>query len=242
MDIFINVSKIQTHIDNGLMWINSEGKWCKRCPSCNKEIIGKDGTITTKFNVSHSIIIGQVCHSCIKIGKPTWSSTHKEEWSKRISGENHPFYGKHHTDAMKKKQAERNTGKKLSDETKRKLRILTIEQHRKNGISFPCVDGGAIEYFDNMNTHDGFHIQHPNVEIRDLGYFVDGYDPILHAIFEYDTKVHNSGRYKKKDFKRQREIIKYYKSIGNPLNAFYRINQTGVGQEGMINVLTTEDK
>jgi len=69
--------------------------------------------------------------------------------------------------------------------------------------------------------------------------FVDGYDKDLHAIFEYDTKSHNSGRYKKKDLERQQEIIRYYKNAGTPLNAFYRINCTGVGEAGMWNVLET---
>lgn len=227
------------HINDGKMWKNTEGRWCKRCPSCNMEVVGKDGSTTTKFNVSHSIIKNKVCHSCIKIGKPTWSSLHKAEFGKSISGKNHPFYGKHHTDAFIQRQKQRVSGTKLSDETKRKLRVLTIEQHRKNGISFPSVDTGANEYFDNMNLYNGFHIQHPNIEIKDLGYFVDGYDPILHAVFEYDTKSHNSGRYKKKDLERQQEIIRYYENAGTPLNAFYRINRTGVGEEGMKNVLIT---
>lgn len=217
--------------------MNTEGKWCKKCPSCNKVIVGKDGSITTKFNVSHSINRGQVCHSCIKIGKSTWASLHKDEMSLRHSGENHPMYGKHHSDEMKENQRKRVTGTTLSDKTKKKLRLLTIQQHRVNGISFPSVDKGATEYFDELNKNNIFHIQHPNIEIKELGYFVDGYDPILHAVFEYDTKVHNSGRYKKKDLKRQREIIMYYEDTGTPLKAFYRINKTGVGNEDMINVL-----
>lgn len=233
------MSKVDQHITDGKMWQDTEGKWCKKCPSCQRTVVGKDGSVTTKFNVSHSIIKGKVCHSCIKIGKPTWSSTHREEFGRSISGDKHPFYGKHHSEEMKKKQAERNLGRKSSDETRRKLRILTIEQHRNNGISFPSIDTGATEYFDNMNLHNGFHIQHPNVEIKDLGYFVDGYDPILHAVFEYDTKSHNTGRYKKRDLNRQNEIIEYYKNTGTPLSAFYRINRTGFGEQGMKDILTT---
>jgi len=225
------------------------------CPKCNRNIFH-----ATESSRNWAMKIGRKCRSCsqightvldeskkkmssAKIGKPTWSSLHKEEFGKIQCGKNHPMYGKHHTDEMKRKQSERNFGKKLSKEIKRKLRVAAIKQHRKNGIKFPAIDGGSVEYFDNMNKYSGFHIQHPNIEIKDLGYFVDGYDPILHAVFEYDTKTHNSCRYKKKDLERQKEIIEYYKRLGNPLNNFYRINQTGFGKEGMEDVLTTtEDK
>jgi len=180
-----------------------------------------------------------------KLRTPNFSGKHSEKSKQQMresqpnkSGKNNPFYGKCHSDAFKEQQRTRVSGKTLSNETKRKLRLLTISQHRQNGVSFPSVDAGATEYFDNMNLHNGFHIQHPNVEIIELGYFVDGYDKELHAIFEYDTKSHNSGRYKKKDLERQQEIIAYYESNGTPLNAFYRINRTGVGEEGMKNVLT----
>lgn len=242
--IFINVSRVSQHIKDGKMWLNHDGKWCKYCPSCKEVVVGKDGTVTTKFNVSHSVIKNKVCHSCVKSGKPTWASLNKDKMSLLHRGKKHPMYGKHHTEEMKRKQSERYFGTKLSNGTKKKLRIAAIAQHRRNGVSFPAVDRGAKEYFDDMNAYSGFHIIHPNVEIKELGYFADGYDPVLHAIFEYDTPAHNTGRSKKKDLQRQTEIINHYNDMGNPLSAFYRINRTGFGEQGMRNILSskTEDK
>src|ERR1019366_255936 len=98
------------------------------------------------------------------------------------------------------------------------------------------VDRGATEYFNRMNSENGCHIQHPNVEIKDLGYFVDGYDPMAHAVYEYDTPYHSKPCKRQHDLKRQNEIVQYYNGIGHPLNAFYRINQTGFGEQGIENV------
>lgn len=113
------MSKVKENIRSGRMWVNDEGKWCKHCPSCNRVIVGKDGTPTTKFNVSHSILQNKLCHSCIKIGKPSWISFNKEEWKKRISGTNHPFYGKKHSKTFKEKQRKRYLGTTLSLSTKK---------------------------------------------------------------------------------------------------------------------------
>jgi hypothetical protein len=175
--------------------------------------------------------------SLAKIGKPTWSSINKEEFGRRHSGKNHPMYGKRQSEDFKSQQRNRMLGNKVSSDTKRKLRIAAIKQHRENGVSFPSIDVGATEYFDFMNEYNGFHIQHPNIEIPELGYFVDGYDPTLHAIFEYDTKSHNSGRCKKKDLERENEIIAHFNYIYKPLKHFYRVNRTGFGEQGLKDVL-----
>jgi hypothetical protein len=233
----------------------SETAIVRNCPKCNKEIRHSD-----EYSRNYASEINRLCRSCAqigrklsdeskkkmslkKLGKPSWSSLNREEWGKQIKGEKHPFYGGHHTEMFKKQQSNRMTGRHLSDETKKKLRISSIKQHKNNGMNFPAVDRGAEEYFNDLNKNNGYNIKHPNFEIEELGYFVDGYDPILHAVFEYDTKVHNSGRYKKTDLKRQTEIIEYYKKLGNPLNGFYRVNRTGFGIQDIKNILTTtEDK
>ena len=211
------MSKVSRHIADGLMWQNAEGKWCKRCPSCNKEVVGKDGSVTTKFNVSHSIIIGQVCHSCIKVGKPSWSSLHKEEMSRRHSGENHPMFGRHHTDEMKKRQAERNIGKKLSEDMKKRLsetskkawrdpdkRKRMIYASKWNNIS---VDKGQLELLGRWNSI-GFQFE-PNYQLKtdnDL-FYIDGYDKEHNVVLEYDSKYHTRVQQKQKDLMRQKKVI-----------------------------------
>ena len=71
---------------------------------------------------------------CENISKAQKGRFRSEEYIKKItsylphfSGENHPMYGKHHTDETKKKISETKKGQTLSDETK----DLLSELHSK---------------------------------------------------------------------------------------------------------------
>jgi len=55
-----------------------------------------------------------------KLGKPL-SQSHKEAIAKAQSGENHPMYGKQHSDETKQLIREKALGRKATDETKRKM-------------------------------------------------------------------------------------------------------------------------
>ncbi len=208
------------HIIDGLIWQNADGNWCKKCPSCNREIVGKDGSVTTKFNVSHSIIKGKLCHSCIKVGKPTWSSLNREEFGQRISGKNHPFYGKHHTNEFKEWQRNRRMGTQLNGETKKKLSVSV-----KNAMHRPDVrkkhiealhqskwlkvrtDKGQLELLSKWNNL-GFKFE-PNYQVHTdkALFYVDGYDKEHNVVMEYDSKYHNKTHQKQKDLARQQIVI-----------------------------------
>lgn len=156
------------------------------------------------------------------------------------SGKN--WRGKHLSETHKQKVSDSLKGHSVNhvnDEYRRKLRVAAIKQHKKNGISFPAVDNGAIQEFTNLNLHNGFHIQFPNIELEEIGYFLDGYDPVLHAVFEYDGKKHAKISEKKKDAYRQQQIIKYFETKNLPLKHFFRINRTGFGEQGMYDALIT---
>jgi hypothetical protein len=156
--------------------------------------------------------------SCTPKGKPL-SQTLKEKLSQAHIGKISGFKGRRHT-----------------KESKLKIRLARIRQQQECGSK---IDEGATEFFNNLNQTQGLHIQHPNVYFSELGYFADGYDPVLHAWFEYDTKSHRPSFVKQRDVLRQTEIIEYFKFIHKPLTGFYRINQTGLGKPGMVNILCT---
>lgn len=128
----------------------------------------------------------------------------------------------------------RSKGVPRSHSIRLKLRRATADHHAQYG---PGVDVGASEFFNSMNLYNGFHIQHPNVHFPKLGYFADGYDPNLHAWFEFDTPCHRWSKYRSKDSKRQSKIISHFNRIGNPLIHFFRVNRTGAGSSGMIDIL-----
>ena len=63
-----------------------------------------------------------VCHqkSEAKKGR-TLSESHRRKISEALKGENHPMYGKHHSDETRRKMAEAKKGKKHTEEWRRKI-------------------------------------------------------------------------------------------------------------------------
>ena len=57
-------------------------------------------------------------------GKPHTEAWKKEQ-SERMSGENHPMYGKHHTKVTKEKISKANTGRVMSEEFRQKISEIT---------------------------------------------------------------------------------------------------------------------
>jgi len=122
--------------------------------------------------------------------------------------ENHPEMKKHLSDVLK--------GRKFTNEHRKNLRISTINHIRKrlelNGdIHTPAFNINACELFDKISEILNVNIQHAlnggEYHIKDLGYWVDGYDKINNVIYEYYERFH---KYKtKKDLKRENEIKKH---------------------------------
>ncbi len=116
-----------------------------------------------------------------------------------ISGNNNPFYNKTH-----------------SQESKRKMRISfinRISQSRNNGYQIsPNYNRNACQYFENLMKVSGIHIQHAmnggEYYIKELGYFVDGYDEKNNVVYEWDENRHYDkfGNLNQKDIIRESEI------------------------------------
>lgn len=204
------------------MWLNEEGVWCKRCPSCDRVVVGKDGTSTTKFNMSHSIIKSQKCHSCVKVGRPTWASLHRQEHGRKISGKNHPFYGKKHSEEFKKKQRNRYLGTSLSIATKGKLseaskKAWTNPEIRKRYVDALCrtkwihvrTDKGQLELLEKWNQLGFKFIPNFQLRIGDELFYLDGYDSSQNVVLEYDSGYHSREGQKTQDRVREKKIINH---------------------------------
>lgn len=104
-------------------------------------------------------------------------------------------------------------------DVRKKLRIATInniKKYSKNRKINPNYNPVACEYFNNLMKHNKIFIQHAEnggeYYIKELGYFIDGYDKENNIVYEYDERAHfKLGKLKNKDVVRQKEIMNILK-------------------------------
>ncbi|MBC8428271.1 hypothetical protein H8D04_00165 [bacterium] len=106
-------------------------------------------------------------------------------------------------------------GKHHTDESKRKMRVSTIGYiKRMKGQFAPRYNIYSIPIIENYGKEHGYNFQHAEnggeYHIKELGYFVDGYDKEKNVVIEVDERHHfRNGELKQKDIIRQQEIEKY---------------------------------
>lgn len=100
----------------------------------------------------------------------------------------------------------------------RKKRIKELEINFFKGYQvIPNYNPKGCELFDKISKEKGIYIQHAmnggEYYIKELGYWVDGYDKENNIVYEYDEKRHFSckNKYIEKDIKRQKEITNFLK-------------------------------
>jgi hypothetical protein len=111
-----------------------------------------------------------------------------------------------------------NKGRKTSNKLKRLFRKQTIERLSKTHKNFhPSYSINACKYFDEVMKSTGHYIQHAlnggEYHIKDLGYWLDGYDKANNVVYEWDERRHfnNDGTLKNKDILREKEIKRFLK-------------------------------
>jgi len=106
-------------------------------------------------------------------------------------------------------------------------KIKRAEKNRLNGHQLmPAFNVKACEMFNDMNKKENINIQHAmnggEYYIKDLGYWLDGYDAENNVAYEYYEKHHyNKGKLRIKDVIREKEICDFLKCkiiIINDLN------------------------
>ena len=105
-------------------------------------------------------------------------------------------------------------GKPHTEETKRKQRISALEYLKSiKGQVIPRYNKSSIEVIENYGNENGYKFIHAEnggeYFIKELGYFIDAYDPISNVALEIDEKRHFdvNGQLKEEDIERQRQII-----------------------------------
>jgi len=80
---------------------------------------------------------------------------------------------------------------------------------------YPNYNPEGCKYFENLMKETGTFIQHAEngseYHIKELGYFVDGYDKKNNIVYEYDEAGHynHNGTLKERDIQRQKEITEH---------------------------------
>jgi hypothetical protein len=103
-------------------------------------------------------------------------------------------------------------GKKRSDEFCRKARLIRIDQISRDKFNgnqvFPSYNPKACKIIDVYGKENGYDFQHAmsggEYYIKELGYWVDGYDKDKNVVIEYYEKRHSNRI--QKDAKRELEI------------------------------------
>lgn len=136
----------------------------------------------------------------------------KRNHSLSISGKNNVIFGKTYEEYY---------GKERSQEILKKLRLQVIKRigkkFEKGHQVIPFYNSKGCQYFDKIMKETKTFIQHAEnggeYHIKDIGYWVDGYDKDNNIVYEYDEKHHYNvdGSLKNKDVNRQREIEEYLK-------------------------------
>ena len=163
------------------------GPFIKKCPKCKIEMV-YDRYKSYLYSVEND----GWCHKCagsktIKTrikrknlyGRRNQSKSSRQKMSFYHRGKNNPFYGQKHT-----------------NETRRKLRLNTIKyiEKIKGGKMFPLYNKKSCEYFQKMEKNKGWNgfyaTKNGEYFIKDLGYWVDYYEPNENIVIEWDEPSH----------------------------------------------------
>ena len=207
----------------------------KQCPICGTQISYKD-----RKALLQSIRLKSNCKNCsIEIKKSKISKTLKDKYKSgdivaNMTGAHSPESRRKQGDSKKgRKQSIEsnikrsiscknakcgtyNKGRRCTEDNKKKFRLNMIERLSKTNKNFhPPYNEKGCDYFNNLMIENNTFIQHAlnggEYHIKELGYWVDGYDKENNIVYEWDEEHHHyvDGSLSEKDIKRQIEIEKF---------------------------------
>lgn len=130
-------------------------------------------------------------------------------------GRNAPNYGKPHSTEVRRKMSEVQKGRATSEETKQKMRVAAIARMERNmGQVKPNYSPEACGLIEEYGKRHGYNFRHAEnggeFHVKELGYFVDGYDTEKNVVIEVDESYHyQGGKLRKKDMRRQQKIERH---------------------------------
>jgi predicted RNA-binding Zn-ribbon protein involved in translation (DUF1610 family) len=206
--------------ESGTKDIGNKKKWIRNCPKCGRDII-----YVYQSNYCHGVSNNSKCIFCAHDGQLKGRVQTDEEKEKRAK----KLRGKKRTNISRKRYAASKTGNKnpkfgdhspKSEEHRRKIRLSCIEVVRQrlalSGKPMkPSFNPNACIAIDDYGKKNGYNFRHAlnggEHYIKELGYWVDGYDAKRNVVVEYFENNHWHRKNKKKDIDRCREIMYYLK-------------------------------
>ena len=214
------------------------GKWCcsksqNSCQIIRNKLKGRHLTKETKEKISKSNKGKKFSErtkekiSKSKKGKK-FSEEHKNNLSKSHIGKSSGMKGKNHSEKTKEKLSKnhpdfsgRNNpmyGKNHSKKTKRNMRLSAIKNiENRCGQTLPNYNPEGCKIIKEYGKQHGYNFQHAEnggeFHIKELGYWVDGYDKEKNVVIEIDESFHynSDGTLKERDVQRQKEIENFLK-------------------------------
>jgi hypothetical protein len=193
----------------------------KKCPKCKNVVF-----YSSKYALRNSIQIDSLCRKCSKTGElsPVLGTKQSEEVKRR---KNEKLRNKKRSLESKKKYSISKMGNKnpmygnhtsKSSSHRRKIRIGCVKNLKQKSelvgkTILPRINPIACQKIDDYGNKNGYNFRHglnsDEFYIEKLGYWVDGYDQDKNVVIEYYEKFHNRTKNKKKDLRRQKEIIDF---------------------------------
>ncbi len=133
---------------------------------------------------------------------------------------------------LSEKNSNSKKNKKRKPETITKIRlakIKRIEDKIKKGLN-PRYNPIACNFIDKYGIDNNYNFQHAEnggeIYLKNIGYFLDGYDKIKNTVIEFYERFHYNifGVLKEKEIRRENDIIKYLKCKFIRINAFDKNN------------------
>ena len=214
---------------------NETKKWERNCPKCNKIIEHKD-----KYSYIKGIKYNKICVYCSrqKTGLNNANKIKTEDIKNKISKS---LKGIKFSDERNKKISNKLKGRNCWEWRKRVIiykqclccnKEIQISPHREENHHF-CNNRCKIDFYkqnkkwiarfnprachiiEEYGKEHGYNFQHAlnggEYYIKELGYWVDGYDKEKNVVIEYQEKHHNQNKNKEKDLKRKEKIVSLLK-------------------------------
>lgn len=235
-----------------------QASFCRSCRALQRRGDGYLPPDRTGARLSdeHKLKIGEAVKIRHKtVGHPMKGKTHtdavKKFLSEKFSGKGNPLYGKKRSIETRMKISEtrkRNKipGPKISEEgliTLRKKRIKEISVDKFNGNQvMPSYNKKSCLFFNDLEKElgwDGFYAtkQGGEYHIKELGFFLDYYNPHKNIVIEWDEKRHFNvdGSLREKDILRQKQTEKHLKCV------FLRIKEEEFNKDKILKEIKNYD-